>query len=198
MINAAAMLGLGNDPAMKELQGIKAGIQTLFQLKTKDYAEMQRESKREREMDKREAQDVERILNTETKELARLKDALKTSQGGLMAALLGGTALLGAAGIMGGFNLVEFVVDLKDNLLGLLGLGTAAPSQPTLEEGPGERQAPPAGSDADTDLGDVSDLQPADPNFKGLPMPNTVKITSRPGPRGAKLHGGLDLSLIHI
>ena len=127
------MLGLGNDPALKELAQVKAGIQVLFKLKEKDYKEMQRESRREKEQDKREAQDINRILNSEAKEMERIKAALKTSEGGLMAALLGGAALLGAIGIVKGFNLGEFIGDLKDKLVNLLGM-KKVPTKPTMEE----------------------------------------------------------------
>lgn len=191
MINAAAMLGLGNDPAMKELANIKSGIQTLFKIKQKDYAEMQREQKREREFDKRQAQDMERILNAEAKDMERIKSALKTSQGGLMAALLGGTALLGAAGILGGFNLGQFIGDLKDRLVGLFN-GGAIPKEPSADDKPASADKP-TGTDEDQELGDVSDLQPADPNFKGISAPNTIGITSPLGMRGGRLHAGVDV-----
>lgn len=191
MINTAAMLGLGNDPALKELAQVKAGIQVLFKLKEKDYKEMQRESRREKEQDKREAQDINRILNSEAKEIERIKAALKTSQGGLMAALLGGAALLGAIGIVKGFNLGEFISDLKDNLIALLGM-KKVPTKPTMEEDKVQNQDT-SGTDDGQELGDLSNLEAGDPNFKGLPMPDTVAVTSKMGMRGGRLHAGVDI-----
>ena len=182
MINTAAMLGLGNDPALKELAQVKAGIQVLFKIKEKDYKEMQRESRRQKEQDKREAQDIDRILNSEAKEIERIKAALKTSQGGLMAALLGGAALLGAIGIVKGFNLGEFISDLKDNLVALLGM-KKVPTKPTMEEDK-VQSADTSGTDDGQELGDLSNLEAGDPNFKGLPMPDTVAVTSKMGMRG--------------
>ena len=191
MINAAAMLGLQNDPALKELGQVKIGIQTLFKIKEKDYAEMRRESRRQKEQDKREAQDVSRILNSEARELEKIKDALKTSQGGLMAALLGGAALLGAIGIVKGFNIVEFIGDLKDRLVDLFQGGTI-PKEPSADDNPAAAEKP-TGTDEDEELGDVSDLQPADPNFKGIAAPDTIGITSPLGMRGGRLHAGVDI-----
>ena len=191
MINTAAMLGLGNDPALKELAQVKAGIQVLFKLKEKDYKEMQRESRRQKEQDKREAQDIDRILTAEAREMERIKAALKTSEGGLMAALLGGAALLGAIGIVKGFNLGEFISDLKDNLVNLLGM-KKVPTKPTMEEDK-VQTTDTSGTDDGQELGDLSNLEAGDPNFKGLPMPDTVAVTSKMGMRGGRLHAGVDI-----
>ena len=201
MINAAAMLGLGNEPAIKELSNIKLGIQTLFKIKEKDYDEMRRESKREREEDKRRAQDMTRILNSEAQEMERIKLSLESSEGGVLAALIGGAALLGALQVIKKFNLGKFLTDIRDGVLSFLPGGRVKEQEPSAEvKSDGTPASAPAPSEAEAmdESGDITNLESSGTG-KALPLPPGVSKGSPPGMRnhpvsgGYKMHNGWDM-----
>ena len=88
MINPAAMMGLDNAPAYNELREIKQGITTLFNIKLKDTKGIELENKRQREQDKRNDQDVKRVLRQDKAVMQQMGANLENSQAGLMATLL--------------------------------------------------------------------------------------------------------------
>ena len=198
MINPAAMMGLDNAPAYKELREIKQGITTLFNIKIKDTKSIELENKRQREQDKRDNQDVKRVLNQDRAVMQQMGANLENSQAGLMAALLGGAALFGAAKLLGGFDLGQFVNDVSTDLYNFL-TGKDKVDEPTLNESDVPTTQASPGSDADTEVsGGVEELsQTDDPKSdkvaKQLPLPKTVTVTSKPGWRGNKVHTGIDI-----
>ena len=198
MINPAAMMGLDNAPAYKELKEIKFGIRKLFEIKIKDTKDIERENKRQKEQDKRDAQDVQRVLKNDKALMQGWGTSLENSQAGLMAALLGGAALFGAASMLAGFDLQEFIDDVSNNISRFL--DNVLPSSPSMNEDyvPVDGEVGSPGTDDTEDIGDLSDMSPTDDpkaekTAKTLPLPKTVVVTSKAGMRSGRVHAGVDI-----
>ena len=131
------MMGLDNAPAYKELKEIKFGIRKLFEIKIKDTKDIERENKRQKEQDKRDAQDVQRVLKNDKALMQGWGTSLENSEAGLMAALLGGAALFGAASMLAGFDLQEFIDDVSNNISRFL--DNVLPSSPSMKSRPNSR-----------------------------------------------------------
>ena len=181
MINPSAVLGLENTPAYDNLKQIKAGIEILVQHKARDYESERRHFKQEKEQDKRERQDLKFIQDKEAKEIIKFQKFMKSKEGGLTAALLGGAALLGALTLVGAIDIPKMVGDIWNKLKEMFGFGPSTQDQEEVEEA---AENPPA-------QGDVSAMEPAEQGGDGTPlkMPPGVSKGSPIGMRRHPVHG---------
>ena len=181
MINPSAVLGLENTPAYDNLKQIKAGIEVLVQHKARDYESERRHFKQEKEQDKREKQDLKFIQEREAKEIIKFQKFMKSKEGGLTAALLGGAALLGALTLIGALDIPKMVGDIWNKLKEMFGFGPSTKDQEEVEEA---AENPPA-------EGDVSAMEPAEQEGSGTPlkMPPGVSKGSPIGMRRHPVHG---------
>ena len=109
MINTAAMVGLGNDPAYKQLQGINKSIQELFKLKTADSKDEAKFHAKEREQDRRKKQDADLVISSQDANVQQFKSLLKDPDSGMMASLVSAAAIAGALLVMNKIDVKKFV-----------------------------------------------------------------------------------------
>jgi murein DD-endopeptidase MepM/ murein hydrolase activator NlpD len=181
MINPSAVLGLENTPAYDNLKQIKVGIEVLVKHKARDYESERRHFKQEKEDDRREKQDLKFIQDREAKEIIKFQKFMKSKEGGLTAALLGGAALLGALTLIGAIDIPKMVGDIWNKLKEMFGFGPSTQDQEEVEEA---AENPPA-------TGDVSAMEPAEQEGSGTPlkMPPGVSKGSPIGMRRHPVHG---------
>ena len=167
MINAAAKMGLANEPADEaiRMQQSLANHTTLKKTDTKDEVNYQ---KRHAELDKRERQDVNRLQQAEAREIEKAKRLMKTTEGGKMAALLGGVALMGALAVVAGLDptkLANQVVDGTKNLLGRDAdnmdeyVDSMTPPGGSITDTTSDGETPAASKDLDPASGGVDNLE---------------------------------------
>ena len=123
MINTAAMLGLGNDPAIQAIGNIGQGINTLAAMKERDVEQGRRHFKHEQEMDKRKIHDLKFVQEQEAATLIKYQNVMKDPQSAGLGALVAGAAMLGAISALANFKVPNFVGGIWDNLMDMLGLG---------------------------------------------------------------------------
>ena len=98
------------------VDAVTANLTTLKTTDTKDESSIRRDRQ-----NLKERQDVNRLQQAEAREIEKAKRLMKTTEGGKMAALLGGVALMGALAVVAGLDptkLANQVVDGTKNLLG--------------------------------------------------------------------------------
>jgi murein DD-endopeptidase MepM/ murein hydrolase activator NlpD len=180
MINPTAVLGLDNSPAYDNLKQIRVGIETLIKHKARDYDSERKHFKQEQEQDKRERQDLKFVQEKEAKEIIKFQRFMKSKEGGLTAALLGGAAMLGALTLIGSIDIPKMVGDIWNKLKEMFGFSSPAQDQEEVEEA---TENPPAD-------GDVSAMEPAEQGSgTPLPMPKGVSKGSPIGMRKHPIHG---------
>ena len=116
MINPAAVLGLENSESYKQLGQIKSGIEVLVKHKARDYDEERKHFKHEQEMDKRERQDLKFIQEKEAAEVVKYQKFMKSTDGGITAALLGGAAILGVLTAIGSIDIGKLVGNIWNGI----------------------------------------------------------------------------------
>lgn len=202
MINTAAMLGLGNDPAIQAIGNIGQGINTLAAMKERDVEMGRRNFKHEQEMDKRKIHDLKFVQEQEAATLVKYQRAMKDPQAAGLGALVAGAAMLGAISALANFKVPNFIGGMWDNLMDMLGLGGEATPEDRQEV---EDAAETEGASVTTE-GDLSNIQGAEDDDTSaistgtpLPMPKGVSKGSPPGWRnhpisgGRKYHNGWDM-----
>lgn len=106
MINTAAMLGLGNQQARKDLKGINTSLNKLIKLKYADTQDEKKYRKEQKEFEKRDRQD-NKILGERyddyTNVFKDVREDTNPRKNWLMA-LLQGAMLMGGAALLGGLG----------------------------------------------------------------------------------------------
>jgi murein DD-endopeptidase MepM/ murein hydrolase activator NlpD len=206
MINPAGMIGLQNDPAMQAIRGMQKSIGQLIALKTTDTKDEIKFRKREQEENRREAQDLKRLQQLEAQDYEKAKQIVKNTEAGKTAALLGGAALLGAISVISGLDLGKLAKDTVKGAGRLLNANAeekvddfTGPSS-EMTETAADQETPKAAANESGDLdpaskGGIEQIESSDDkNFKPLPKPAYLEVTSRVGPRWGKLHRGVDIA----
>jgi murein DD-endopeptidase MepM/ murein hydrolase activator NlpD/GH24 family phage-related lysozyme (muramidase) len=192
MINPAAILGLENSESYKQLGQIKTGIEVLIKHKARDYDEERKHFKHEQEMDKRERQDLKFIQEKEAAEVVKYQKFMKSTDGGITAALLGGAAILGVLTAIGSIDIGKLVGDIWNGIKEFFGFSSTPQEQAEVEE-----------SATQVETGETSGTEALSTAAEGdgtpLPMPKGVSKGSPPGYRihpisgGRKYHNGWDM-----
>ena len=199
MINTAAMVGLGNDPAYNQLKDINKSIQELFRLKNTDSKAETKHLAQEREKDKRAKQDADTIIGKQDANVAEFKTILKDPDMGIMGAIVSAAGLAGALMVLNKIDVKKFVGGIWEGVkerLPELKPGTTEES-PSTDAPPSAATKPDGSPDMseETDKeGGADNLSGADPNFKGLPIPAGAEVTSTIKMRWGKPHCGYDIA----
>ena len=188
MINPAAMVGLENSAAYQQLGGINAALRQLYTLKEADTRDEFKQFKHEQEQDRRERQELKFVQEKEALEVIKYQKAMKTNEGGMLAALVAGATLLGAVTVLGNIQVKNFVGGVWD---------TIKEQIPWLK---GDNTQADQEVDEASSTGDVSMLEGAEDGEDGgrvgkpLSKPGGIAVSSRPGMRGGRPHNGIDVA----
>ena len=151
MINTAAMLGLGNQQARKDLKGINKSLNKLIDLKYVDTLDEKKYRKEQRELEKRDRQD-NKILGERyddyTNVFKDVREDTNPRKNWLMA-LLQGAVLMGGAALLGGLGDGGFFDQVNQKVEQALG----DPDDYNAEQN-------------DDDDGGVTQLSPVEANIK--------------------------------
>lgn len=129
MINPAAMLGLGNKQATKDLKTINVKLGELIKLKYAETADAKKYRKEQKEQEKRDRQDYKEMTEYSEREYRNFFEKFsdtdeEQSEKNWLASILGGAAILGGLTMIGGVK--DFIDGLVKEIEKLLGGDTAS------------------------------------------------------------------------
>ena len=129
MINPAAMLGLGNRQATKDLKTINVKLGELIKLKYAETADAKKYRKEQKEQEKRDRQDYREMNQYSENEYRNFFEKFSSkdeeqSEKNWLASILGGAAILGGLTMIGGVK--DFIDGLVQEVQQMLGVDTTS------------------------------------------------------------------------